>query len=144
MVRSSGLRQGPRDLELIAYFPGCDTGSIWNDASNSSSIVACVFVAAVKFLPSRCLTKLREYIYRHTDWWEGFMKYVVEMGSGAMIYIPSFIKIGLGIQGLTGGIHTVAPGKYQYSALFRSRTLPLPNPFLFIRHPIIRCYIFSI
>jgi hypothetical protein len=29
------------------------------------------------------------------------MKYVVEMGSGAMIYIPSFIKIGSGIQKLT-------------------------------------------
>jgi hypothetical protein len=31
------------------------------------------------------------------------MKYAVEMGSGAMIYIPSFIKIGSGIQHLTGG-----------------------------------------
>jgi hypothetical protein len=30
------------------------------------------------------------------------MKYAVEMGSGAMIYIPSFIKIGSGIQKLTG------------------------------------------
>jgi hypothetical protein len=30
------------------------------------------------------------------------MKYVVEMGSGVMIYIPSFIKIGLGIQKSTG------------------------------------------
>jgi hypothetical protein len=33
------------------------------------------------------------------------MKYAVEMGSGAMIYIPSFIKIGSGIQKLMGGIH---------------------------------------
>jgi hypothetical protein len=31
------------------------------------------------------------------------MKYAVEMGSGAMIYIPSFIKIGSVIQKLTGG-----------------------------------------
>jgi hypothetical protein len=31
------------------------------------------------------------------------MKYAVEMGSGAMIYIPSFIKIGSGIQKLTRG-----------------------------------------
>jgi autotransporter-associated beta strand protein len=30
------------------------------------------------------------------------MKYVVDMGSGAMIYIPSFIKIGSGIQKLIG------------------------------------------
>jgi hypothetical protein len=31
------------------------------------------------------------------------MKYAVEMGSGAMIYISSFIKIGSGIQTLMGG-----------------------------------------
>jgi hypothetical protein len=33
------------------------------------------------------------------------MKYANEMGSGSMIYIPSFIKIGSGIQKLIGGIH---------------------------------------
>jgi hypothetical protein len=33
------------------------------------------------------------------------MKHAVEMGTGAMIYIPSFIKIGLGIQKLIGGKH---------------------------------------
>jgi hypothetical protein len=33
------------------------------------------------------------------------MKYSVEMGSCAMIYIPSFIKIGSGIQNLIAGIH---------------------------------------
>jgi hypothetical protein len=31
------------------------------------------------------------------------MKYAVEMGSYAMIYIPSFIKINSGIQQLIGG-----------------------------------------
>jgi hypothetical protein len=31
------------------------------------------------------------------------MKYAVEMGSGAMICIPSFIKIGSGIQKLMRG-----------------------------------------
>jgi hypothetical protein len=33
------------------------------------------------------------------------MKYAVEMGSGATIYIPSFIKIGSSIPKLIGGIH---------------------------------------
>jgi hypothetical protein len=33
----------------------------------------------------------------------GFMKYASEMGSGAMIYIPSFIKIGSGTQKLIEG-----------------------------------------
>jgi hypothetical protein len=31
------------------------------------------------------------------------MKYAVEMGSGAMIYVPSLIKIGSGIQKLIRG-----------------------------------------
>jgi hypothetical protein len=31
------------------------------------------------------------------------MKYAVEIGSGAMIYIPSFIKIGSVIKKLIGG-----------------------------------------
>jgi hypothetical protein len=30
------------------------------------------------------------------------MQYAIEMGSGVMIYIPSLIKIGSGIQKLTG------------------------------------------
>jgi hypothetical protein len=33
------------------------------------------------------------------------MTYAVLMGSGAMIYLPSFIKFGSGIQKLTGGTH---------------------------------------
>jgi hypothetical protein len=35
----------------------------------------------------------------------GFMKYAVKMSSGAMIYIPSFIKAGSGFQKLMVGIH---------------------------------------
>jgi hypothetical protein len=31
------------------------------------------------------------------------MKYAVEMGLGAMIYIPSFIKIGSGFRNLLSG-----------------------------------------
>jgi hypothetical protein len=33
------------------------------------------------------------------------MKYAVVMGSGAMIYIPSFIKIGSDVQKSIGGTH---------------------------------------
>jgi hypothetical protein len=33
------------------------------------------------------------------------MKYAVEMGSGAVIHIPSFIKIGSGIPKLIVGTH---------------------------------------
>jgi hypothetical protein len=34
---------------------------------------------------------------------EGIYKYAVEMGSGSMIHIPRFIKIGSAIQKLMGG-----------------------------------------
>jgi hypothetical protein len=42
------------------------------------------------------------YTDRHTDWWEGFTKYAVEMGSGVMTYIPSFMNTGSAIQKLMG------------------------------------------
>jgi hypothetical protein len=38
--------------------------------------------------------------YRHIDGWEGFVEYAIETGSGAIIHIPSFMKIGAGIQKL--------------------------------------------
>jgi hypothetical protein len=49
----------------------------------------------------------RRDIRSHTDGWERFMKYVVEMGTAAMIYIyiPSFIKTGSGIRKIIRGIH---------------------------------------
>jgi hypothetical protein len=34
------------------------------------------------------------------------MKYAVEMGSGAVVYISSFIKIGTGVQNSIGGTQT--------------------------------------
>jgi hypothetical protein len=34
------------------------------------------------------------YMHRHTDGWDGFMKYAFEMDSTAMIYIPNVIEIG--------------------------------------------------
>jgi hypothetical protein len=42
------------------------------------------------------------YRYRHTDRWEGFMKYAVEVDSGAMIYIQNFIKTDSATQKLMG------------------------------------------
>jgi hypothetical protein len=58
--------------ELIAYFPWYDTDRIENYVFDNS-IVACVFVTEVTFLPSRCLATIQGYTYRHTDWWEGFL-----------------------------------------------------------------------
>jgi hypothetical protein len=36
---------------------------------------------------------------------EGFIKYATEVGSAAMIYTPSFIKNGSGIQKFIAGMH---------------------------------------
>jgi hypothetical protein len=51
--------------ELIACLIWYDTDRIENDASKNSSIVRCVFVAAVTFLPSHCLATIKGYTYRH-------------------------------------------------------------------------------
>jgi hypothetical protein len=82
-----------------------DTNLIENEAFNNSTVVACVLVAAVMFLPSRCrattsgilpicwLATIGEYMYRQRDWWEEFIKYAVKIGLGNRIYIPSFMKM---------------------------------------------------
>jgi hypothetical protein len=48
--------------ELIAHFPSYDTGHTENEASNHSSIFACVFVTAVTFLPSHCLATMGGFL----------------------------------------------------------------------------------
>jgi hypothetical protein len=52
------------------------------NASNNSSTVARVFVAAVTFLLSRCLATRRDIRW-------GFIKYAVEMDPGTMIYVQT-------------------------------------------------------
>jgi hypothetical protein len=49
------------------------------------------------------LSNDRNDAHSDTECCEGIMKYAVEMDTGALIYVPSFIKIGSGIQ--KGGIH---------------------------------------
>jgi hypothetical protein len=45
--------------------------------------------------------------HSHTDWWEGLTKYVVEMGLGATLYMPNFVKAGSDIQKVIRGfIHS--------------------------------------
>jgi hypothetical protein len=66
------------------------------NASNCSSVVAYVFLATATFLLSRCLPT---YMYRHRLM-GGIYEVCRWMGSGAMLYIPSFIKISSGIQKL--------------------------------------------
>jgi hypothetical protein len=52
------------------------------------------------------------------------MKYAVQMGSGAMTYIPSFIKTGSGIQKFIEGIHRYTDSMmiaYDYIYLFLNK-----------------------
>jgi hypothetical protein len=49
------------------------------------------------------------------------MKYAVEMGSGAMIYIPSFIRIGSGTQKLIGGIHRQHGDRISLLSFFQNK-----------------------
>jgi hypothetical protein len=54
--------------ELKAYFPLIEHGPRKNDAIKNYFIVPCVFVAAVTFIPIRCLvTIIQGYTYRHTN-----------------------------------------------------------------------------
>jgi hypothetical protein len=39
------------------------------------------------------------------------MKFAVEMGSGGMLYVPSFIRVGPGIQMLVGGFTDTQQGE---------------------------------
>jgi hypothetical protein len=84
--------------ELIAYFP-----SIWHWPHGKRRLQQ-FFVAARTCLPSHCLAIIGGYTYRHTAWWEGFMKYAVKMGSGTMIYkyIQNFINIVSAVRKLIG------------------------------------------
>jgi hypothetical protein len=49
-------------------------------------------------------------IHTQTDG-RDFLNYAVEMGSGAVIYVPSFIMIGAGVQTLMGGGYTHTHGQ---------------------------------
>jgi hypothetical protein len=62
-----------------------------------------VFVAAVTFLPRFYLANYRGIDVQTHRLKEGFIKHAVEMGSGALICIPSFIKIDSDIQKLIWG-----------------------------------------
>jgi hypothetical protein len=57
---------------LIAYFPCCSTDRVENDMCINSGFVTFVFVAAVTFLPPRCLATISGYLYRQTG--EGLME----------------------------------------------------------------------
>jgi hypothetical protein len=54
------------------------------------------------------------------------VKYAVEIGSGAMMYIPSFIKTHLGIQNFIGGntpTHRQHRDSIAYFLLFKAKKL---------------------
>jgi hypothetical protein len=64
---------------------------------HNCTVVECVFVDAGTFLPSRCLTTVKDS-HKDTYWWEEFMNYAVKMGLGTMTNNPHSIKIDSGFQ----------------------------------------------
>jgi hypothetical protein len=48
----------------------------------------------VTFIPRCCPATIRGYKCRDMDRYEELMKYAVEKGSGAIMYIPNLMKIG--------------------------------------------------
>jgi hypothetical protein len=91
--------------ELIAYFPLIWQGQHRKRRVLQFSNIACIRCRGIVFtepLPSNDSGDP----HTNTHWREGFMKCTLEMGSGAMACIPSFIKIGSSIQKLMEvGIH---------------------------------------
>jgi hypothetical protein len=73
--------------EFSPIFLLYDMSRIKDDWTDKHFIFACVSVAAVMFLLSRYLATIGRNTYRQR------LKYAVEMGSGAMIYMPSFIQL---------------------------------------------------
>jgi hypothetical protein len=70
-----------------------------------------VLVATETYLLSRCLATVKGGHIQTANWWEGFKKYAVEVGSGAMMYELSFITTGSGIQKGDGGINIQTESK---------------------------------
>jgi hypothetical protein len=94
---------------------------IENDASNNSSIVAHIRCRGNFYAEPLPSNDRRGYTQRHTDWWEGFMKYAVEMGSCAMMYIPRFIKTCSAIQTLIRRIHRQHSDRISLVSFFKIR-----------------------
>jgi hypothetical protein len=92
ITRSSGKNWSPVFLQY-------DTDRTENDASYSSSI-GCIFVAAVTFLPVRCLAS-KEGLHIQTHKLIGRI-YEVLRWDGLRCH-PSFIKIGSGFRKLIEG-----------------------------------------
>jgi hypothetical protein len=91
--------------EKIVYFLWYDTDRIENNASNNSFSLECVCLAAVIILPSRFLATIGGIRVQTHRLMREIYEVRVEMGSGTAIHIPSFVKIGSGVQKLIGGIH---------------------------------------
>jgi hypothetical protein len=68
------------------------------------------------------------------------MMYVVEMGSGTMIYIPSFIKAGLGIETLMWGTHRKHDDFISLLLFFQNKERRVKNP-NFLTFSLAKCWV---
>jgi hypothetical protein len=88
--------------ELIAYIPWYDTNRIEKRRAQKfffcCMCVRCLSNVLTEPLPSNN----RGYTYRHTDWWDIFMNYAVEIGWGD-VHVLSLININSGIPKIDRG-----------------------------------------
>jgi hypothetical protein len=99
-AESSNTRNSEK--KVIACFLSYDMDRIQNDTSKNTSTIACVFVAAGTFSPSRCLATVRGYAYRNRMK-EGVYEVAAEMGTSAKICISSFIRLVQAFRSSLGG-----------------------------------------
>jgi hypothetical protein len=88
-------------VELIACFPLMPHGPQKKRWVQQFYCCMCIHCHGNVFTEPLSINDMGIHI--QTDWLEGITKYAVEMGSGVMICIRSFIKIGSGIQKLIAG-----------------------------------------
>jgi hypothetical protein len=96
------MKQNKKFCLRIAYFPLLLHGQYRKRRHQQ------FFTVSGTFLPSRCLANDRTDTHTDTQTdGEVFIKYTIEMGSGAMIYVPNFVNIGSGIQKLVRRIYSM-------------------------------------
>jgi hypothetical protein len=77
--------------ELITYFP---FAIIWVFGMRSrKKTLVCMWNEVNKTIQ---FERLQCWCY----WWKGFMKYAIKMASCGILYIPSSLKIGTGVQAI--------------------------------------------
>jgi hypothetical protein len=101
----------PHQCEKLRCWHHCWDGSVKYAIGLVSCDIMCIrsFLAGGSGMGVRVILTLSLQKYHRLQFWhywrDGFMKYVIGVASGGMIYIQSFIQFGLGVKSCNEG-HT--------------------------------------